>query len=175
MKEFDFILQCTHCPLIGPYYLILSHTALAHDTHVGSKLCQWCKKSNMNDHIVLKTVEVCYKKYLENENISDPSKVIIDFYELIEDLAKKLGVCTDRNTNYVGKKMQKGYFRVMSQPFKHMDRFKKLFANTYPGGDLPTMQNNASGRPGSSSERVTMHVGAIIDIAGQIITDLNNN
>lgn len=119
-NDFEFILQCTHCHLIGPYYLVLSHMALTHDIHVGSKLCQWCKKSDMNDHIVKDAVEVCYGKYLKNKNISctKPPEIIGYFYTMIEHLAKKLGVCTERSATYVGKRPRKGHFQAVSYPQK---------------------------------------------------------
>lgn len=103
-RNFNFILQCRQCSLIGPYFVVLSHMVLSHGTHASCKQCQWCKQSDLEEHIKKNTLKECYKKYLEKESIDDPSypSVIITFYEMIECLAVKLGAFTSRNSRFNG-------------------------------------------------------------------------
>lgn len=106
LKKFNHILKCKHCTLHGPYYLMLSHMALSHGSNIGSKMCLWCHKIDMSDHVKNSNLITCYEKYLKEEDLEDdvayPS-VVIKFYEIIESLAKLLGVLTNRNQNYSGR------------------------------------------------------------------------
>lgn len=143
IKKFNFILKCRHCSLIGPYYVVSSHMALSHGTHVGSKQCQWCKASDLEKHIANKKLEECYKKYLEKECIDDPSypSVIITFYEMIESLAEELEVVTTRRSNFNGEgkpKKEKWFYDGIHEdvvvhrhrrptPIKRLDKLDKFF------------------------------------------------
>lgn len=143
IKKFNFILKCRHCSLIGPYFIVLSHMVLSHGTHVGSKQCQWCKATDLKEHIAKNTLEECYKKYLQKESIDNPSypSVIIRFYDMIESLAEQLGVLTIRLQSFTGEgkaKKEVWFFDGADQdvvvyrhrrppPIKHLDKLNSFF------------------------------------------------
>lgn len=106
LKNFNHILKCKYCTLHGPYYLMLSHMALSHGSNVGAKMCLWCHKIDMLDHVKKRNLITCYENYLKKEDLEEdvayPS-VVIKFYELIENLAKLLGVLTERKQHYLGR------------------------------------------------------------------------
>lgn len=105
----EYVLVCRVCKLVGPYYLILSHMATTHNTHVGCKKCVWCNDVDIRTHIDNNTLERCYNQYLLQQNIVENaivSNVIVKFYGIILDIAKSLGVlhCRDRCYTGIGRK-----------------------------------------------------------------------
>lgn len=105
----DYVLECWKCKLVGPYYLILSHMAATHNTHVGSNKCLYCKKVDTKVHFEDNTLQRCYEDYLtknaiENTNYPD---VIVKFYDMLQELAKILGVLHTRTEAYTAKGRKK--------------------------------------------------------------------
>lgn len=100
----EYVLICRICTLVGPYYLILSHMATTHNTHVGCKKCLWCNDVDIKTHIEKNTLEHCYDQYLVEHCIEHVvvSNVIVNFYRTILDIAKSLGVFHCRNGCYTG-------------------------------------------------------------------------
>lgn len=97
------LLKCKICSLVGPYALILSHMATTHNTHHGAIKCMWCSKKTLKFHADTRTLDSCYERYIsDNEINEDVPTVVSEFYDVIEVLAKKLGVLSKRNSNYGG-------------------------------------------------------------------------
>lgn len=90
-----YVLMCRICKLVGPYHLILSHMAITHNTHIGSKQCLWCNETETKMHIEDNTLQQCYDKYLlKNRFQSDRASIAVIqiFYNTIQNIAKRLGV-----------------------------------------------------------------------------------
>lgn len=107
-------LQCkfAQCQFFGPYALVLTHMAINHNMHYGFKLCAYCCRVELKMHLVIDgSFQRCYEQYLQRTEISDivfevsaVCAIIADFYDVMKECAKKLGVYTKRQLhNYAGK------------------------------------------------------------------------
>lgn len=110
----DYVLECSKCKLIGPYYLILSHMATTHNFHVGSNKCLYCKHVDTKVHIEDNTLQHCYEGYLKKNGIENTSYpvVIVEVYEMLQELARILGVLHTRTDVYTakGRKRKENWF-----------------------------------------------------------------
>lgn len=103
-------LQCKFCELIGCYPHILTHMAINHDTHIGSKICAYCNRCELKAHIDDDSLLDCYKTYLEIHKIeihqieiNEEPKIVTDFYHMLINLCTKMGICVHRNIGFVGR------------------------------------------------------------------------
>lgn len=130
-----FILMCRICKLIGPYHLILTHMATTHEAHHAAKTCNWCKKSDVKEHITNKTLEKCHKQYLQQKGITSTNfpKIIVKFYEMLRDLATALGVNSTRGDSYTarGSKRRQICFEVDTRD-RDLDDTVILYQNSFP-------------------------------------------
>lgn len=96
------VLQCRNCELIAPYAVIQTHSAITHNLHLSGKKCAWCNELDLKLHVGDRTVQQCYENYLERNAITDTSypAVIDHFYNLLRQIAIRLGVETKRNYFY---------------------------------------------------------------------------
>lgn len=112
----DYVLECWNCKLVGPYYLILSHMATTHNTHVGSKTCLYCKNVDTKAHIEDSTLQRCYHEYLTKNAIDNTTypEFIVKFYDMLQELAKILRVLHTRTEVYTanGRKRKQNWFNI---------------------------------------------------------------
>lgn len=117
----DYVLECWNCKLVGPYYLILSHMATTHDTHVGCKKCLYCKSVDTKVHIEDNTLQRCYENYLTKNAIDNANypNFIVKFYDMLQELAKILRVLHTRNDVYTGKgrKKKESWFDIDNEGY----------------------------------------------------------
>lgn len=97
------------CQFFGPYTLMLTHMAINHNLHVGSKECQYCCEIDLKKHFEDNTLEGCYQKYLLKQHITQSSiqvtpKYVTQFYEVLKKFSRKMDIFTSRKLlEYVGK------------------------------------------------------------------------
>ncbi|XP_055299910.1 uncharacterized protein LOC129567266 [Sitodiplosis mosellana] len=92
------VLKCKCCEMIGPYLMMLEHMAINHNMHASAVLCMWCEKINLQAHNTSNSLDMCYENYLKKNKFSTTTfpNVIVQFYDLLKELAKILGVLTKR-------------------------------------------------------------------------------
>ncbi|XP_055326977.1 uncharacterized protein LOC129580518 [Sitodiplosis mosellana] len=93
------ILRCKFCDLIGPYAIILSHTAISHNVHLGIKKCAYCNRMDLLDH----PLDTCYSNYLtkyaiDEKNVANSS----EFFVMLKEISTKLGVLITRTDAFGG-------------------------------------------------------------------------
>lgn len=89
------LLQCESCEFTAPYKTTLEHMVLSHDLHKSALICQYCQTTRLREHEHNHTLDNCYMNYQIRQqlNTNQPCPpVIVEFYTLIRNIAKKLGV-----------------------------------------------------------------------------------
>lgn len=107
----DRLLQCKFCEFIAPYSLVLTHMALNHNNHISTKTCAYCNRLDLVEHSNNDSLQKCYEKYLATYSIKSDTidtTVKVDFYKLLKDIARSLGVIITRSETFVGI----GYARI---------------------------------------------------------------
>lgn len=107
----DRLLQCKFCEFIAPYALVLTHMALIHNNHISTKTCAYCNRCDLVAHSRNDSLQKCYEKYLTTYGIKPDTidtTVKVDFYKVLKDVARSLGVIITRNDSFAGT----GYARV---------------------------------------------------------------
>ncbi|XP_055297488.1 uncharacterized protein LOC129566023 [Sitodiplosis mosellana] len=96
------LLRCKVCQLVGTYVTVLEHMVISHNLHANAKLCMFCEKTKFKTHMLQNTLNQCYGKYVENEQLNDIKypKVIKTFYNLLRKLAKELDVKIARSESF---------------------------------------------------------------------------
>lgn len=103
--------QSAPCEFVGPYMLTLTHMAINHNAHHGTKICLYCKKFELKMHNTTDSFGKCYKNYRDEEEIphvfiesTGVNEVISEFYAVLKDCSKSLDVYTQRHLyGFVGK------------------------------------------------------------------------
>lgn len=169
-----FVLKCKFCDLIGPYGYILTHMAINHDTHIGLKLCVYCKRIDLKQHFVNNSLDDCYAEYIRNNDIEmdeDVCDIVTAFYDTLKGLAAKFKIKTLRNYGFTGKgrqvseRLPRSYgsdidrnikvIRVLTPSIKaknisgHVDalnhEFKRVMSFLYGGNNDSRMMQQATG------------------------------
>ena len=123
----NYLLKCTSCEMIGPYLTILVHMAITHGQHVRIKICHYCGIVDLGTHIRNKTFQICYDNYKQRLSIDEnwrqgvESLLIKTFYDLVNGIAKDLGVVIVHNKDFVGAKCSK------------RDKLKREHGHAFPG------------------------------------------
>lgn len=108
----ECLLQCKFCELTGPIGCIMAHMAINHNAHVGVKMCVYCNRKELNAHIHDGTLKKCYDSYIDLYGIVasniKTSKILVEFFKLMKNLADTLGVLIIRSDTFGGV----GYARV---------------------------------------------------------------
>lgn len=103
------ILRCKFCDLVGPYARILSHMAMNHNTHIGVKICDYCKRVDLEKHFEDNTLEQCYQNYIQrykwedhewNENVCE---IVTKFFWMLKKLADKFNASSVRQKSFTGR------------------------------------------------------------------------
>ncbi|XP_055321043.1 uncharacterized protein LOC129577653 [Sitodiplosis mosellana] len=105
------LLQCKFCELVAPYALVLIHMAINHNNHISTKTCAYCNRLDIVAHVKDESLQNCYNKYLKTFGLRPETiitEVTVEFYKLLRDLAKSLGVIVARNDTFAGI----GYARI---------------------------------------------------------------
>lgn len=100
------VLKCKFCELVGPYGLILTHTVINHNVHIGLKNCAYCHRTELNEHLNEDVLHECYAKYMEREHIERDEVVcdiVTEFYAMLKRLSDKLKITTPRHHSFGGK------------------------------------------------------------------------
>lgn len=108
-QELDrFALLCTVCGLLGPYRCILSHMAINHNTHTGSKMCLYCDGIELQKHFDENSLKQCYRNYSREQNINESDrsvcKVVKEFYDLLKEISVKFSLITTRSQQFTAKR-----------------------------------------------------------------------
>ncbi|XP_055297485.1 uncharacterized protein LOC129566022 [Sitodiplosis mosellana] len=98
----DKVLKCKHCELIASYLLMLEHMAISHNFHASAKMCMWCEKHELQDHIMSNSLDACYTSYLSKHRFSSTQfpAVIVRFYDLLRKVARTLRIETHRTKDF---------------------------------------------------------------------------
>lgn len=103
-----FVLQCSACGLIASYACIMVHMAVNHNLHMGSKMCGYCDRAEIQKHIDNNTLDRCCGNYLRERNITKwdttVCKIVAEFYDMLKIISEKFSVVTFRNHNYAAKR-----------------------------------------------------------------------
>lgn len=106
MKKDPFgmnLLQCECCEFVAPYNITLEHMVLNHGYHRSARVCQWCRKMDIREHIESNTLDQCYREYMDQNKISVNSiacRLINEVFKILRSLAGRLQVLTQRQSNY---------------------------------------------------------------------------
>lgn len=100
----DCLLKCRYCGIVATYALILTHTAIRHNVHLGLNMCEYCKMVELSAHNQHQ-FNACYGNYIKMNKIEKnvvENAIVAEFHVALKKVAREIGVVVHRNRWYGG-------------------------------------------------------------------------